>query len=70
MPLGVTTLPIRVFGLLHAGADDQVSAISLLSVCAFLCAGLAISALGRAALRPAARAERAGPSAVGTTHGA
>jgi iron(III) transport system permease protein len=28
-PPGVTTLPVRIFGLLHAGVDDQVAGIGL-----------------------------------------
>jgi len=32
VPPGVMTLPIRVFNLLHAGVDDQVAAVSLVSV--------------------------------------
>ena len=28
-PPGVTTVPIRVFGLLHAGVDDQAAGICL-----------------------------------------
>jgi iron(III) transport system permease protein len=29
VPPGVTTVPIRVFGLMHAGVDDQVAGLSL-----------------------------------------
>jgi ABC-type spermidine/putrescine transport system permease subunit II len=30
VPPGVTTVPIRVFGLIHAGVDDQVAGLCLL----------------------------------------
>ena len=29
VPPGVTTLPVRIFGLLHAGVDDQVAGVGL-----------------------------------------
>jgi ABC-type spermidine/putrescine transport system permease subunit II len=29
VPPGVTTVPIRVFGLIHAGVDDQVAGLCL-----------------------------------------
>jgi len=35
-PPGVTTVPIRVFGLIHAGVDDQVA-----GVCLVMCGGVA-----------------------------
>jgi len=28
-PPGVDTLPIRIFGLIHAGVDDQVAAVCI-----------------------------------------
>jgi iron(III) transport system permease protein len=31
-PPGVSTLAMRVFGLLHAGVDDQVAGICLMNV--------------------------------------
>jgi iron(III) transport system permease protein len=36
IPAGVTTVPIRVFGLLHAGVDDQVAGICLVMLAGFL----------------------------------
>jgi len=36
VPAGVTTVPIRVFGLLHAGVDDQVAGICLVMLAAFI----------------------------------
>jgi iron(III) transport system permease protein len=36
VPPGVTTVPIRVFGLLHAGVDDQVAAVSLVMLAGLL----------------------------------
>jgi iron(III) transport system permease protein len=41
-PPGVSTLAIRVFGLLHAGVNDQVAAICLVNI--LLCVGLALAA--------------------------
>jgi iron(III) transport system permease protein len=35
LPPGITTLPIRVFGLLHYGVDDQVAAICVTNIGAF-----------------------------------
>ncbi|MCL4202480.1 MAG: ABC transporter permease subunit [Pirellulaceae bacterium] len=35
VPAGVTTIPIRVFGLLHAGVDDQVAGICLVMLASF-----------------------------------
>jgi ABC-type Fe3+ transport system permease subunit len=31
-PPGVSTLSIRIFGLLHAGVDDQVAAVCLVNI--------------------------------------
>ena len=52
VPPGVMTLPIRVFGLIHYGVDDQVAGISL-CVMALFCVLALI--LGRIAHRAAAR---------------
>lgn len=35
LPPGVTTIPVRVFGLLHSGVDDQVAGIGLTLAIAF-----------------------------------
>lgn len=35
-PAGITTVPIRVFRLLHAGVRNQVAAICLTSIMGFL----------------------------------
>ena len=32
----MTTVPIRVFGLLHAGVSNQVAAICLTNICGYL----------------------------------
>jgi iron(III) transport system permease protein len=39
VPPGVTTLPIRIFGLLHYGVEDQVAGVCLAMVAMF--AGIA-----------------------------
>lgn len=39
VPAGVTTVPIRVFGLLHAGVDDQVASICLVMLAGVLATG-------------------------------
>ncbi len=38
-PPGVTTVPVRVFELLHSGVDDQVAGICLTTFCTFVVAG-------------------------------
>lgn len=47
VPPGVTTLPIQIFGLIHYGVDDRVSAISLLLFAAFFIMALAAAMLWR-----------------------
>ncbi|HUG66448.1 MAG TPA: hypothetical protein VMM76_01775 [Pirellulaceae bacterium] len=39
VPPGVTTIPVRVFGLLHSGVDDQVAGICLTTVWGFAATG-------------------------------
>lgn len=39
VPPGVTTMPVRVFGLLHSGVDDQVAGICLTTVWGFVVIG-------------------------------
>ncbi len=39
VPPGVTTIPVRVFGLLHSGVDDQVAGICLTTVWGFILIG-------------------------------
>jgi iron(III) transport system permease protein len=51
VPPGVTTIPVRVFGLLHSGVDDQVAGICLTTVWCFAAIGGLILWL----LRPAKR---------------
>ena len=48
VPPGVMTLPIRVFGLIHYGVDDQVAGISLCVMAMFFVLALI---LGRIAHR-------------------
>ena len=48
VPPGVTTVPIRVFGLLHAGVDDQVAAISLVMLAGLLPVTMLVMGLLRA----------------------
>jgi iron(III) transport system permease protein len=38
IPPGIDTLPVRIFGLIHAGVDDQVAAICLTIILAVLAA--------------------------------
>lgn len=56
VPAGVTTVPIRVFGLLHAGVTNQAAAICLTSIVGFLLVATAIQWLIAVVLRRAARA--------------
>ncbi|MCA9120763.1 MAG: iron ABC transporter permease [Planctomycetaceae bacterium] len=51
VPPGITTIPVRVFGLLHSGVDDQVAGICLTTVWGFA----AIGGLLLWLLRPAQR---------------
>jgi len=46
VPPGVTTLPIRVFNLLHAGVDDQVAALCLLNIGVIVGVGTIILLVG------------------------
>ncbi|MBI2478556.1 MAG: hypothetical protein HYV60_07935 [Planctomycetia bacterium] len=39
IPPGITTVPVRVFGLLHSGVDDQVAGICLTTVWGFVVIG-------------------------------
>lgn len=39
IPPGVSTIPVRVFGLLHSGVDDQVAGICLTNVAGFVIIG-------------------------------
>lgn len=39
VPPGITTIPVRVFGLLHSGVDDQVAGICLTTVWCFAATG-------------------------------
>ncbi|MFV1966911.1 MAG: ABC transporter permease [Pirellulaceae bacterium] len=49
LPPGVTTVPVRVFGLLHAGVDDQVAGICLtMTLVSFLVAGVTVGLVRRA----------------------
>ena len=48
VPPGVTTLSIRIFGLLHYGVEDQVAGICLALVAVF--AAVAVLAAGIARL--------------------
>lgn len=45
-PPGVTTVPIRVFGLLHAGANNQVAAICLTAIGGFLVVSATVFLVG------------------------
>jgi iron(III) transport system permease protein len=47
VPPGVTTVPIRVFGLLHAGVDDQVAAVSLVMLAGLLPVPILVTSLLR-----------------------
>jgi iron(III) transport system permease protein len=42
VPPGVTTITVRVFGLLHSGVDDQVAGICLTTVSGFAVVGTLI----------------------------
>ncbi|MEO8498680.1 MAG: hypothetical protein ABI614_26765, partial [Planctomycetota bacterium] len=55
VPPGVTTIPVRVFGLLHSGVDDQVAGICLTTVWVYAAIGGLILRL----MRPATNATRA-----------
>jgi iron(III) transport system permease protein len=57
VPPGVTTIPVRVFGLLHSGVDDQVAGICLTTVWSFAAVGGLILWL----MRPHKNAARAIP---------
>lgn len=57
VPPGVTTIPVRVFGLLHSGVDDQVAGICLTTVWGFYAIGGLLVWL----LRPPKNATRAIP---------
>jgi len=54
VPPGVTTVPIRVFGLIHAGVDDQVAGLCLVMFVAAAVAVLAVLGLLRRHTRSAA----------------
>ena len=54
VPPGVTTIPVRVFGLLHSGVDDQVAGICLTTVLGFGAVGVLLLWL----MRPAKNAIR------------
>ncbi len=58
IPPGITTIPVRVFGLLHSGVDDQVAGICLTTVGAFAVLGSLILWL----MRPRINATRAIPN--------
>ena len=47
VPPGVTTLAIRVFGLIHYGVDNQVAGISLIMVLSFVAIGTMVLYLAR-----------------------
>ena len=53
VPAGVTTVPIRVFGLLHSGVTNQAAAICLTSIFGFLLVAAATQWLGALVLRRA-----------------
>jgi iron(III) transport system permease protein len=55
VPPGITTIPVRVFGLIHSGVDDQVAGICLTTVWGFC----AIGGLVLCLMRPAKNATRA-----------
>lgn len=46
-PPGLFTIPVRVFGLLHAGVDDQVAGLCLANACAMVFIQLALVRLLR-----------------------
>jgi iron(III) transport system permease protein len=50
-PPGVTTVAIRVFGLIHYGVDDQVAALSLVTAVGSVAMAVAAVGLARRALR-------------------
>jgi iron(III) transport system permease protein len=50
-PPGVTTVAIRVFGLIHYGVDDQVAALSLVTAVGSVAVAVAAVGLARRALR-------------------
>ena len=47
MPPGVSTIPVRVFGLLHSGVDDQVAGICLTTLGGFVVLGCSLLTLFR-----------------------
>jgi iron(III) transport system permease protein len=51
VPPGVTTLPVRIFGLIHYGVDDQVAGVSLAIMAGFFGIGVLLAALARLASR-------------------
>jgi iron(III) transport system permease protein len=49
VPPGITTIPVRVFGLLHAGVDDQVAGVCLtMTLVTILVAGITLWLVQRA----------------------
>jgi iron(III) transport system permease protein len=50
-PPGVTTVAIRVFGLIHYGVDDQVAALSLVTAVGSAAVAVAAVGLARRSLR-------------------
>ncbi len=51
VPPGVATLPVRIFGLIHYGVDDQVAGASLAIMAAFFGVALVLAAMARLANR-------------------
>ncbi len=52
VPPGVTTVPIRVFGLIHSGVDQQVAGICLIAAAGYaVLAGGVLALLGRKKMR-------------------
>ncbi|MBI3838649.1 MAG: iron ABC transporter permease [Planctomycetia bacterium] len=51
VPPGVTILPVRIFGLIHYGVDDQVAGVSLAITAGFFGIALVMAAVTRLASR-------------------
>ena len=51
VPPGVTTLPVRIFGLIHYGVDDQVAGVSLAIMAGFFGIAIMLAAVVRLASR-------------------
>jgi ABC-type spermidine/putrescine transport system permease subunit II len=51
-PPGVTTVAIRIFGLLHAGVDDQVAGLCLTTIALFALLAAATMVTWRSLMQP------------------